>query len=239
MGVRAGDDAALADDGYTKSAAMATGEAVARYVAASSLQNEMQATLKLGVVFCVLTLWWGFRPSREELGNRRARLEGDGMVWNIAARIYAPLAVGFATGIVLASQYGSTVGFVLGLFTTAAGFLWGFRPLGTALLTTIPIIIVVVWLYGLIAAMGYGLNMVTVAIATLSLGVGIDYVIHVVERFREERYKGIPSSPPSLPWVAPPASPCSVQPLPMCSDSSSSHNREWASSRCSGHSRRR
>jgi multidrug efflux pump subunit AcrB len=171
---------------------MATGEPVARYVAASSLQNEMQATLKLGVVFCVLTLWWGFRPSREELGNRRARLEGDGMVWNIAARIYAPLAVGFATGIVLASQYGSTVGFVLGLFTTAAGFLWGFRPLGTALLTTIPIIIVVVWLYGLIAAMGYGLNMVTVAIATLSLGVGIDYVIHVVERFREERYKGIP-----------------------------------------------
>lgn len=192
MRVRADVDAALADDEYPISWAMATGEPVARYVAASSLQNEMQATLKLGVVFCVLTLWWGFRPSREELGNRRARLEGDGMVWNLAARIYAPLAVGFATGIVLASQYGSTVGFVLGLFTTAAGFLWGFRPLGTALLTTIPIIIVVVWLYGLIAAMGYGLNMVTVAIATLSLGVGIDYVIHVVERFREERYKGIP-----------------------------------------------
>ena len=29
--------------------------------------------------------------------------------------------------------------------------------------------------------------MVTVAIAAMSLGVGIDYVIHVVERFREER----------------------------------------------------
>jgi hypothetical protein len=198
MRVRADIDVALSDDEYPVSWAMATGEPVARYVAASSLQNEMQSTLKLGVVFCVLTLWWGFRPSREELENRRAGgagggLESDGLVWTFASRIYAPVAVGFATGLVLASQYGSTVGLLLGLFTTIAGVLWGFRPLGTALLTTTPIIIVVVWLYGLIAAMGYGLNMVTVAIATLSLGVGIDYVIHVVERFREERYKGIPT----------------------------------------------
>ena len=198
MRVRADIDVALSDDEYPVSWAMATGEPVARYVAASSLQNEMQSTLKLGVVFCVLTLWWGFRPSREELENRRAGgagggLESDGLVWTFASRIYAPVAVGFATGLVLASQYGSTVGLLLGLFTTIAGVLWGFRPLGTALLTTTPIIIVVVWLYGLIAAMGYGLNMVTVALATLSLGVGIDYVIHVVERFREERYKGIPT----------------------------------------------
>ena len=42
----------------------------------------------------------------------------------------------------------------------------------------------------MIAVAGYGLNMVTVAIAAMSLGVGIDYVIHVVERFREERDKG-------------------------------------------------
>ena len=198
MRVRADIDVALSDDEYPVSWAMATGEPVARYVAASSLQNEMQSTLKLGVVFCVLTLWWGFRPSRDELENRRAGgagggLESDGLVWTFASRIYAPVAVGFSTGLVLASQYGSTVGLLLGLFTTMAGVLWGFRPLGTALLTTTPIIIVVVWLYGLIAAMGYGLNMVTVAIATLSLGVGIDYVIHVVERFREERYKGIPT----------------------------------------------
>ena len=48
-----------------------------------------------------------------------------------------------------------------------------------------------VWLYGTIAALGYGLNMVTVAIAAISLGVGIDYVIHVVERFREERSRGL------------------------------------------------
>jgi predicted RND superfamily exporter protein len=32
--------------------------------------------------------------------------------------------------------------------------------------------------------------MVTVAIAAMALGVGIDYVIHVVERYREERSEG-------------------------------------------------
>jgi predicted RND superfamily exporter protein len=32
--------------------------------------------------------------------------------------------------------------------------------------------------------------MITVAIAAMSLGVGIDYVIHLIERYREEREKG-------------------------------------------------
>ncbi|MEE2625016.1 MAG: MMPL family transporter, partial [Candidatus Thermoplasmatota archaeon] len=56
--------------------------------------------------------------------------------------------------------------------------------------TTGPIFIVIIWLYALIAQAGFGLNMVTVAIAAMSLGVGIDYVIHLIERYREEREKG-------------------------------------------------
>ncbi len=57
-------------------------------------------------------------------------------------------------------------------------------------MTTTPIFLVIIWLYGMIEVAGYGLNMVTVAIAAMSLGVGIDYVIHVVERFREEQENG-------------------------------------------------
>ena len=48
----------------------------------------------------------------------------------------------------------------------------------------------IVWLYAIVGLTGYGLNMVTVSIAAISLGVGIDYVIHVIERFREEMEKG-------------------------------------------------
>ena len=56
--------------------------------------------------------------------------------------------------------------------------------------TTLPILTVITWLYGCIHLLGYSLNPVTVAIAAISLGVGIDYCIHVTERYREEREKG-------------------------------------------------
>ena len=83
----------------------------------------------------------------------------------------------------------------LGIFALIIEPIWGRQALSLALLTTGPILIVVVWLMGAIAWFGYGLNMVTVAIATMSLGVGIDYVIHVVERFREERLNGLDALP--------------------------------------------
>lgn len=66
----------------------------------------------------------------------------------------------------------------------------GFRSVKQALISLTPILLVVIWLYGLIYALGYSLNIVTVTIATISLGVGIDYCIHVTERYREEREKG-------------------------------------------------
>ena len=48
----------------------------------------------------------------------------------------------------------------------------------------------IVWLYAIVGIAGYGLNMVTVSIAAISLGVGIDYVIHLIQRFREEKERG-------------------------------------------------
>ena len=67
---------------------------------------------------------------------------------------------------------------------------FGFRSVKQAIISLAPILLVVVWLYGLIFALGYSLNIVTVTIATISLGVGIDYCIHVTERYREGREKG-------------------------------------------------
>ena len=79
---------------------------------------------------------------------------------------------------------------ILGALFVILTLWWGFRSLVQSLLTTLPILTVVVWLYGIIAAVGASLNLVTVAIAAISLGVGIDYCIHVTERYREERWKG-------------------------------------------------
>jgi predicted RND superfamily exporter protein len=66
---------------------------------------------------------------------------------------------------------------------------WGRIAFFLSFATTLPIAVVIVWLYALIEVAGYGLNMITVSIAAISLGVGIDYVIHVVERYREEMEK--------------------------------------------------
>ena len=66
-----------------------------------------------------------------------------------------------------------------------ASMLWGRVAFALACITTIPIAVVIIWLYALIEVAGYGLNMITVSIAAISLGVGIDYV-HVIEKVQGE-----------------------------------------------------
>ena len=60
------------------------------------------------------------------------------------------------------------------------------RSLRYSIVTIIPIGLVVAWLYGLMYLTGFALNYVTATIGAVSLGVGIDYSIHMTERFREE-----------------------------------------------------
>ena len=52
--------------------------------------------------------------------------------------------------------------------------------------TIIPIGLVVAWLYAFMYLFGFGLNFVTATIAAVSVGVGIDYAIHMTQRYREE-----------------------------------------------------
>jgi predicted RND superfamily exporter protein len=60
------------------------------------------------------------------------------------------------------------------------------RSLKYAIITVIPIGLVVAWLYGIMQITGFSLNFVTAMIGAISIGVGIDYSIHMTERFREE-----------------------------------------------------
>ncbi|UCG55107.1 MAG: MMPL family transporter, partial [Dehalococcoidia bacterium] len=63
------------------------------------------------------------------------------------------------------------------------------RSLRYAIVTIIPIGLVVAWLYGFMFLTGFALNYVTATIGAVSIGVGIDYSIHMTERFREEIHK--------------------------------------------------
>ena len=60
------------------------------------------------------------------------------------------------------------------------------RSLGFAVVTIVPIGLVVLWLYAFMYLTGYSLNFVTATIAAVSIGVGIDYSIHMTQRFRQE-----------------------------------------------------
>ncbi|MGB1588624.1 MAG: MMPL family transporter, partial [Poseidonia sp.] len=79
---------------------------------------------------------------------------------------------------------------ILGSVFVLASLSIGFRSPKQAVVTFVPILLVVIWLYGLMYVAGSSLNIVTVTIATISLGVGIDYCIHVTERYREGRENG-------------------------------------------------
>ena len=60
------------------------------------------------------------------------------------------------------------------------------RSLRYALVTIVPVGLVAAWLYGLMYVFGFSLNFVSATIGAISIGVGIDYAIHMTERFREE-----------------------------------------------------
>ena len=88
-------------------------------------------------------------------------------------------------------QLGATTSFLQTSLPIAAAavlvlLLLTMRSLRYAVVTIIPIGLVVAWLYALMYLIGFSLNFVTATIGAISIGVGIDYSIHMTERFREE-----------------------------------------------------
>ena len=60
------------------------------------------------------------------------------------------------------------------------------RSVRYATVTVLPIVLVVAWLYAIMYAWGFALNFVTAMIGAISIGIGVDYSIHMTQRFREE-----------------------------------------------------
>ena len=61
-----------------------------------------------------------------------------------------------------------------------------YRNFGMAILSTLPTVLATVWIMATMTVLGITLNVLTVMVTALTIGLGIDYAIHVVERFREE-----------------------------------------------------
>jgi predicted RND superfamily exporter protein len=71
------------------------------------------------------------------------------------------------------------------------------RSVKYALVSVVPILLVVGWVYAFMYAFDYAINPVTATIAAISIGVGVDFAMHFTMRFREE-FVGEPSRFPAL-----------------------------------------
>ena len=60
------------------------------------------------------------------------------------------------------------------------------RPM-LGLITTLPVVMVVLWAFGIMAALQIPLGPVTSLISAIGIGIGIPYMIHVTHRYLEER----------------------------------------------------
>ena len=66
-----------------------------------------------------------------------------------------------------------------------------------ALVSMVPILLVVAWVYGFMYLVGYTINVITATIAAIAVGVGVDYATHFTMRFIEE-FEHEPSRFPAL-----------------------------------------
>ena len=55
-----------------------------------------------------------------------------------------------------------------------------------AFVAVVPIIFVLVWVLGTMALVGIPYTLITSIITALSIGIGVDYTIHIIHRYREE-----------------------------------------------------
>ncbi len=60
------------------------------------------------------------------------------------------------------------------------------RSIRYGLASVVPIAMVISWLYAFMEIAGYSINLVTATIAAVSVGIGIDFAIHFIARYREE-----------------------------------------------------
>jgi predicted RND superfamily exporter protein len=85
----------------------------------------------------------------------------------------------------LLEGFAITLGVILALLIGL--YWWRYRTPGLGVVTIAPVLIALAWLLGTMAVLDIPFNSETVVITSLAIGLGVDYSIHVSERFVDER----------------------------------------------------
>ena len=63
------------------------------------------------------------------------------------------------------------------------------RDIRLSVITILPVVAITLWLRGGMVLTDTPINLVTVQISSLAIGLGVDYAIHMVQRVREARFE--------------------------------------------------
>jgi predicted RND superfamily exporter protein len=74
---------------------------------------------------------------------------------------------------------------VLGFVLVALILWWDYRRLSDVLLSLAPLCVGIVWMLGAMVALGIDMNFMNVFVTTMVIGIGVDYGVHMVHRYRE------------------------------------------------------
>ncbi|WP_115863029.1 efflux RND transporter permease subunit [Halorussus litoreus] len=85
----------------------------------------------------------------------------------------------------LVEGFAITLGVILVLLVGM--YWWRYRAPGLGVVTLAPVLIALAWLLGTMSMLDIPFNSETVVITSLAIGLGVDYSIHVSERFVDER----------------------------------------------------
>ena len=114
--------------------------------------------------------------------------DGDGLV---DCRAYASGDVvmidGILSGLVISQVESTTISLLVSIFVL---FLLT-RRLGQSLVVILPVGLAGAWVVGSMAMLGLNWNVLTIMITALTIGLGIDYSIHVWRRFEKNRSSGM------------------------------------------------
>ncbi|WP_248517934.1 efflux RND transporter permease subunit [Salinarchaeum laminariae] len=93
----------------------------------------------------------------------------------VQSALFDTLVEGFAVTLVV------ILTFLIGLYW------WRYRAPGLAVVVLVPVLLALAWLLGTMALLDIPFNSETVVITSLAIGLGVDYSIHLSERFVDER----------------------------------------------------
>ncbi|MFD1514532.1 efflux RND transporter permease subunit [Halomarina rubra] len=87
----------------------------------------------------------------------------------------------------LVEGFAITLGVILALLIGM--YWWRYRAPGLGVVTLTPVLVALAWLLGTMSVLEIPFNSETVVITSLAIGLGVDYSIHVSERFVDERVR--------------------------------------------------